>query len=178
MASTRSSNRLLLRAVVDRAARVRGEDAHHGLEAAVVALGEEAADLGHDLDEVIVDGRPADADERGVGGVDGEQLGDAEREGLELFDGLVETIDLLLLADLLLDEGEVAVERREVALDGGLAGLQLLGELLDAVRLGRVGEQPQERPLPDQLLRVRTTFTEVGKRTGHVCIVISLSDNT
>ncbi len=56
---------------------------------------------------------------------------------------------------LTLDEREVVFERREIALDRRLARPELLGELLDAIRVGRVGEQPQQRPLPDQLLRIR-----------------------
>src|SRR5690606_14323522 len=52
------------------------------------------------------------------------------------------------------DDGEVALEGREIALDRRLADLELLGQLFDAPRSGRLREQAQDPPLPDQLLRV------------------------
>ena len=160
-------DQIVLRLVVDVPARVRHEHARQRIEPAVVPWAQEAADLGHHRPQVLVQRRPGHAADRGLRGVDREELGRPERDRLERADLVIDPVRLLLLADALLDDGEVALERREVALDRRLAGAELLGELLDAVRLGRVGEQPQQRPLPDQLLRIRPPLRCLRARSAY-----------
>lgn len=45
--------------------------------------------------------------------------------------------------------------RREIALDGGLAGTELLSELLHPIGFGHIGKQAEQRPLAHELYRVR-----------------------
>ena len=165
-------DQILLRTVVDVSTRVRN---HHAaiarLSTAVVPWTQEATDLRDDRLEVLVDrpSPPAPQVPPGAAVVIGEKLRRPERDRLESPDLLIDPVRLLLLAGALLDDREVTFERREISLDGRLADADLLGELLDRVRLGRVGEQTKQRPLADELLRVRSTFG-CGRHTTIVAV--------
>ena len=111
--------------------------------------------------------RPSQLRHRRERRINREQLGRTKLHRLQRADLVVDPVELLLLSVALFDDRKVALERSEVALNGGFANVELLGEILNAAAIGRIGEQPEQRPLPDELLGIGATGGE-GERGGGV----------